>query len=403
MVFWLLVIVIGGLVAAVLALAAVRAHGQRHVDGNDLQIYRDQLDEVSRDLVRQVISEAEAERLRLEVSRRLLDADKLARASGAATGAGANPVLAGSLALAVFGGAFWLYSVLGAQNYRDLPLEARIAAADAARAERPAQDAVEARARALAINPNADPRHVELLQDLRDALMARPDDLRGHLLLARNEAELGDYVAAHKALKRVIEIKAGAAEAADFANYADMLVLAAGGYVSPRAEAALRETLQREPENGTARYYVGLMYAQNDRPDLAFNLWRQLLEDSSSTAPWVAPIRGQIEFAAANAGVRYELPEQTKGPSAADIAAAEGMSEEQQSAMIRGMVERLSERLANEGGPAQDWAQLISTLGVLGQQERAAAIWEEAQTVFAASPGAIAVVRGAAERAGVAK
>ena len=55
-----------------------------------------------------------------------------------------------------------------------------------------------------------------------------------------------------------------------------------------------------------------------------------------------------------------------------------------------------------EGGPAQDWAQLIVALGVLGDQQRAAAIWDEAQTVFAASPDAIAVLRGAAESAGVA-
>ena len=403
MVFWLLAIVIGGLVAALLALAAVRARGQKYGDGNDLQIYRDQLDEVSRDLVRQVISEAEAERLRLEVSRRLLDADRQVRAADDVTGAGANPVLAGLVALALFGGAFWLYSVLGAQNYRDLPLDARIAAADAARAERQSQHLAETRFSALDVNPNADPRDLELMAKLRETLKVRPNDLRGHVLLARNEAELGDYVASHKALQRVIEIKGGAAEASDFANYADMLVLAAGGYVSPRAETALRETLQREPENGTARYYVGLMYAQNDRPDLAFKMWRRLLEESGPTAPWVAPIRDQIEIAAANAGVRYELPEQTKGPSAADIAAAEAMSAEEQSAMVRGMVARLSERLANKGGPAQDWAQLIVALAVLGDQQRAAAIWDEAQTVFAASPDAIAVVRGAAQRAGVAK
>ena len=403
MVFWLLAIVIGGLVAAVLAMAAVRTHGQGLGDGNDMQIYRDQLDEVSRDLVRQVISEAEAERLRLEVSRRLLGADKQARAAGDLTGTGANPVLAGVVALAIFGGAFWLYAVLGAQNYRDLPLGVRIAAADAARAVRPAQDQVEARFGALAINPNADPRHVELVQELREALKARTDDLRGHILLARNEAELGDYVAAHKALKRVIEIKGAAAEASDFSNYADILVLAAGGYVSPMAETALREALQRAPENGTARYYVGLMYAQNDRPDLAFNLWRRLLEDSRADAPWVASIRSQIEFMAASAGVRYELGEDTKGPTAEDIAAAQELGEADQSAMIEAMVARLSERLASEGGPAQDWAQLIGALGVLGQQQRAAAIWDEAQTVFAASPEAIVVIRSAAKRAGVAK
>lgn len=403
LVFWGLAGVIGALVAALLAFAALRTRGGRDGGGNDLQIYRDQLDEVSRDLARQVISETEAERLRLEVSHRLLSADRLALATGDDSGSRANPVLAGLVALAIFGGAFWLYAQLGAQNYRDLPLGARIAAADTARADRPTQDAIEARFSALAIDPNADQRHLALMNDLREALQSRPDDLRGHILLARNEAELDNYVAAHKALSRVIGIRGTDAAAVDFVNYAEMLILAAGGYVSPRAEAALREALLREPEAGAARYYVGLMYAQNERPDLAFSMWRRLLEDSGPGALWVEPIRGQIEFMAASAGVRYELPAQTRGPTADDIAAAQELSAEDQGAMIGAMVARLSARLANEGGPAQDWAQLIVALGVLGEQQRAAAIWNEAQVEFAGSPDAMALVRRAAKRAGVAK
>ena len=403
MIFWGMAILIGALVAASLAFAALRTRGRQDDGGNDMQIYRDQLDEVRRDLVRQVISEAEAERLRLEVSHRLLSADRAARARSAASGSGANPVLAGLVALAIFSGAFLLYAQLGTQNMRDLPLGARVAAADAARAQRPRQAEVEGRFSALAIDPNADQRHLALMKDLREALKARPDDLRGHVLLARNEAELGNYVAAHQALARVIAIRGADAAVQDFMTYAEMLILAAAGYVSPVAETALREALRRSPDNGTARYYVGLMYAQNERPDLAFSMWRRLLEDSSPGAPWVEPIRGQIEFLAASAGVRYELPAQTKGPTADDIAAAQGLSEEDQGAMIGAMVARLSERLANEGGPAQDWAQLIGALGVLGEQQRAAAIWDEAKVEFAASPEAMALVRRAATRAGLAK
>ena len=296
----------GGFAAADHRLS-LRTRWGRSGGGHELQLYREQPYAVSRDLARQVISETEAERLRLEVSHRLLSADRLALATGDDSGSRANPVLAGLVALAIFGGAFWLYAQLGAQNYRDLPLGARIAAADTARADRPTQDAIEARFSALAIDPNADQRHLALMNDLREALQSRPDDLRGHILLARNEAELGNYVAAHKALSRVIGIRGTDAAAVDFVNYAEMLILAAGGYVSPRAEAALREALLREPEAGAARYYVGLMYAQNERPDLAFSMWRRLLEDSGPGALWVEPIRGQIEFMAASAGVRDEI------------------------------------------------------------------------------------------------
>ena len=70
--------------------------------------------------------------------------------------------------------------------------------------------------------------------------------------------------------------------------------------------------------------------------------------------------------------------------------------------MIRGMVEGLALRLAEDGGPPEDWARLIGALGVLGETARARAIWDEARQAFADSPQALAAIRAAAERAGVA-
>ena len=60
--------------------------------------------------------------------------------------------------------------------------------------------------------------------------------------------------------------------------------------------------------------------------------------------------------------------------------------------MIRGMVEGLAGRLADEGGPAEDWARLIASLGVLGETERAAAILAEARDAFAASAADLALL-----------
>jgi cytochrome c-type biogenesis protein CcmH len=67
------------------------------------------------------------------------------------------------------------------------------------------------------------------------------------------------------------------------------------------------------------------------------------------------------------------------------------------------MVEGLSARLAASGGPAEDWARLIAALGVLGEHDRARAIWAEAQRLFADQAEGLAQIEAAARGAGVAQ
>lgn len=399
--FWIIATIICALVAGMLALAALRARSTLPASGTQMQIYRDQLIEVDRDEARGVLDSSEAGRLRLEVSRRLLDADKKAGEAVRYSGA-TSPVLAWLMVMLLFSGSYYVYSRLGAPNYPDLPLTARISAAENVRATRPSQAEVEAQTPSQSIEDQADADHLQLMAKLRTALATRTDDLQGHELLAQNEAVLGNFAAAQRAQEQVLRIKGDAATAADYADYVDLLALAAGGYVSPRGEAAIAKVLDMQPENGTGRYYLGLMYAQTGRPDLAFGFWNELLETSVPNAPWIPPIRAQIETAAQDAGVRFTLPELAPGPSQQDVAAAQDMTENERQDMILSMVEQLSDRLATDGGSAQEWARLIGALGVLGKTEQANNIWSEAKTVFAADPEAMAVIERAARQAGVA-
>ncbi|NND41714.1 MAG: c-type cytochrome biogenesis protein CcmI, partial [Silicimonas sp.] len=151
------------------------------------------------------------------------------------------------------------------------------------------------------------------------------------------------------------------------------------------------------PGNGAAQYYAGLLFAQSGRPDRAFPVWRRLLETSPPDAPWLPVIRDEIAALAAAAGVPY-TPPAVRGPDADDIAAADEMSADERQAMIRGMVDGLADRLATDGGPPEDWARLISALGVLGETARARAIADEALAVFADNAAALATIEAAAQR-----
>jgi cytochrome c-type biogenesis protein CcmH len=126
------------------------------------------------------------------------------------------------------------------------------------------------------------------------------------------------------------------------------------------------------------------------------------MAESTAEAPWLDPIRLQIEEVAALAGERVtlaELPQPSSapapGPTAEQMEAASELPPEDRAAMIEGMVAGLADRLAREGGPPEDWARLITAFGVLGRIDQAQAVYDEALGVFADDPAAIEQIEAA--------
>jgi len=407
LIFWA---VAGAMVLAVGAtLGRALWHGRAEGSASyDLDVYRDQLREVERDLARDVIAEEEAARLRAEIGRRVLQADAEVRGGAAApsVAGGLRGVALGLVAVLLVGVGVGTYKSAGAPGFGDLPLAERLAQAETLRNERMRQAEAETQAATrLPALPAADPRHAELMEKLREVVAARPNDLQGQELLARNEAMLGNFAAAWPAQQMVVVLKGPVATADDLAMQAELMVLAAGGYVSPEAEGVLAEALARDRGHPTARYYSGLMLAQVGRPDLAFRFWAPLWAESTEADPWVERLRTDLPTIAWAAGQhRYEMPElrrAVRGPDAEAMATAEEMSTEERMQMIGAMVDGLAERLGAEGGPAADWAQLIRALGVLGQTERAAAIRDEALQVFEGRTADLDTIRAAARDSGL--
>lgn len=373
---------------------------------SEVDIYREQLAEVERDLERGVLDTSEAERTRTEIARRLLAADKAGSQQ-----TGDAPILASRMTSVLFGvvvvalsGGLYLY--VGAPGAQDLPLKARIAAGDEIRANRMSQAEAEELAQAMPrpeIDAPAD--YLEMVQQLRDIVPTRPEDQAGWRLLARHEAALTNYAAAAAAQAHLVDLVGAQVQITDLERLADYMVAATAGLVTPEAEAVSRQILERDTDNIAARYYLGLLYAQTDRPDVAFRLWKQVIDNGTPEQIHVELAKGQIEDAAWRAGVEYELPRTAAlpGPTADQIEDAANMSAEDQGNMIQGMVGRLMDRLANEGGTPEEWARLINALGVLGDTDRALAIWTEAQGVFAGNTEALTEIRAAAQSAGVAQ
>ncbi|WP_122074823.1 c-type cytochrome biogenesis protein CcmI [Pseudophaeobacter sp. EL27] len=413
MVFWILISFVALAMTTLLGLVLLRAHSVGEPPAAyDLRVYRQQLSDVDKDLLRGVINESDAQRVRTEISRRILaaDAQLQKQSTGNTQPKGFSRLTVLLTAALLIGGTLATYAVLGAPGYVDMGLASRIEAADQYAQSRPNQAEAESKVPALP-SPDLEPGYEELVAQLRQTAGERPDDAQGQALLAQHEANLGNFVAAYQAKENYIRIMSGDIVAQDFGEQAELMIMAAGGYVSPEAEELLDGTLTLDPRNGPARYYYGLLQGQLNRPDIAFKVWADTLRQGPKGAPWINGIEAQIAEMAFRAGVDYTpiappaapgaAAPALAGPSAEDLSAAQELTVDERQEMIRGMVSRLSDRLATEGGSAPEWAQLIGALGVLGERDRAQAIYTEAKTRFSTDAEALAGLEAAAKQAGL--
>jgi len=83
------------------------------------------------------------------------------------------------------------------------------------------------------------------------------------------------------------------------------------------------------------------------------------------------------------------------------VTAAADMSAQDRQTMIKTMVAGLEERLYADGGSVEEWAKLITSLGVLQEHDRARAAFDAGQAAFVGKPGDLAALRAAAITAGL--
>jgi cytochrome c-type biogenesis protein CcmH len=298
--FWAVAASLALVVAAVLVAALRKAPrpGAESAEA-DLAVYKDQLAEIERDLARGTIGAEDATRLRAEVGKRVIEADRLRKAGPAAANDGRPWLLAGVILAVIVPGGLAVYGGLGAPGYPDMALVPRLEALDAGIAGRPSQEAELARLKT--------PRDAALDERLATELgaMTDPAALQAEF---RSRFAAGELQAAVRVQERILALGGDAASANDHANLALALVAEAQGYVSPEAEVELRASLQRDMTNELSRYLVGEMFLQGGRYDQTFRFWRPLAEGGTPGSPWVGSIRERIEEVAQLAGIRTPCP-----------------------------------------------------------------------------------------------
>ncbi|HSF94651.1 MAG TPA: c-type cytochrome biogenesis protein CcmI [Thermohalobaculum sp.] len=347
-------------------------------DSRDAELYRDQLAEIARDVARGVISPVEAEAAGAEVSRRLIGA--AARAETAQPlGPAPRRHSALAVAAAVFGApvlALVVYLAHGVPGLPDLPNADRpMLAQGPSQAE--AESAIAATEPPAALAPDEQD-YAALIAQLEGVMAERPDDTQGLRLLASGYSRLGRHAEAWKAYERLIGLLGAEAETGLYAAQLDAMAIAAGGYVSPQAEAVLGQVLSRDPAQPVGRYYAGLLMAQQGQIDRAVEVWEKLRAESPADAPWL----GFLEMMLAEA---RNVQSGSPGPGASEIEAAETMSPAERQAMIEGMVARLESRLTSTGGEPEEWLRLINAYVQLGRPEDARRIYDSGMAALRGS------------------
>ncbi|MBT4464279.1 MAG: c-type cytochrome biogenesis protein CcmI [Rhodospirillaceae bacterium] len=372
---WLVMAALSIAVLLYILMPLIRPRGGANAarEAYDINVYKDQLKEVERDLERGLLGDDAAEAARMEIKRRLLAADAAVSKKVKTPEAKSGMVLIVALAVFVPVGAVLMYLDLGSPNAPDQPLAERTASA-------PAMSQEETKRRTSLANAVA---------SLVEKLKENPGDVRGWTLLGRSHASMEQYGKSAGAYGKAYELSDGDPKIG--VSYAEAMAFDARTMIPQKAVEVLGAVLLRDPNDPKARYYMALAKAQKGDGEGAMRDWVNLAVTSGADDPWMGLVNQQIERAAEKFGLNpadfmptqsaptfqrpfpqsRPQPSMQSGPSRADMDAAAQMTDEQRQQMIQSMVDGLAERLRKNPDDKQGWLRLERAYRVLGDAAKA--------------------------------
>ncbi len=383
MTFWLLAVFLL-LLTLVGTVWPLLAGSSRAADASDVQIYKDQLREIERDIDRGVVDSREGEASKTEIGRRLLAAARGADSATAVslTGARITFVL---LLVALPAASISGYLAFGSPGVPDTPLAARLDL------------------------PGNEGRIEDLVARVEEHLVRRPNDGDGWKVIAPVYARLGRLDEAVQAYGKAVRLTEPDADL--LSSYGEAMVMQASGIVPEAARRIFEQSATMNPSGVKARFYLAMALNQDRRYAEAIPAWTGLLEGAPDNAPWAAMARSMLTAArtalqneddtdaapGSTGGPTAEAP----GPSRAEIEAAQSLSEDDRQAFIESMVSGLSERLDADGGTVDEWIRLVRAYTVMGRADDARSAVRRARAAHAEDEAALTRLDDAAQSLGV--
>lgn len=354
--------------AAVLAflwpLAAKRNAASRlEIETN---LYQAEVADIDRDVKRGLMTEPDAEAAKAEAARRLLAATAVEPAQ-----AGPRGVKYASLAVILIVPVLTvgLYLRLGAPDYADMPLQARL---------------------------QAQPANMDMaaaLARIEGHLVQEPDDARGWEIMAQVYTRLERPGDAAKAYRNLIRLQGASPDL--LMALGQSLVFADQGRVNEEALAAFEKALAAQPTRLEPRFYLALAAEQQGDRARALEGYARILADAPADAPFVSMVQERI------ARLGGEAPAASAPVAPSPGAAIAAMPPAERETAIRGMVEGLATRLAANGGSLEEWSRLVRAYTVLREPEKARLALAEARKALGAEAAAAAALDALAGELGL--
>ena len=422
MVLGVILTVVISIVAAIVSALSLRRYDQEKVatSEGDISACIDQLTEFEKKAAAGTIDGNEADVTRADIKRRILSAGRTEKLDRARLSLSKRNLAVVAVAGIAIVGSFGLYAwnndlansitsmQLGSRN--STSVVDQLATATAALPPGPLFLQNQQRGRVQGQQQATLGSVDEMIDRVVQRLKRNPKDVEGWRVLGWSYFNTDRFEESSAAYAKAIELSPNNAELRS--AYGEALVRAAAGNVTDEAKAVFERTLQLNPADSRAHFFIGLSKEQAGDKMSALNDWIAILNHGDSSEPWFADLtqranklgqdvgvdvssllhRGNAET---TGGVLGSLEKQQSAapdaarktePTAEDVRNAEAMAPTDRAAMIRGMVDRLAARLEETPNDVEGWIKLIRSRKILGENDAAEEAFHRALDIFKGAP-----------------
>lgn len=342
MLLWIIFAILTSFAAILLVSPFWRANRGDDAQRKDVAVYKQQLAEVDDEHARGLLGDAEAEAARIEISRRILNANAAAEDAAGSRASSMTPYVIVALVATMSMGTYLYY---GSPQLPDRPLASRS-------------------------GPDEGPSIENLVARVEERLREHPEDGQGWNVISRVYMRMGRYEDAAKAFRKTIELLGSTPERQS--NLGEALTMANSSRVTEEAAAAFKKALETNPNDTRAAFWLAAQHEQKGEFEEAAKRYRKLAEG--------------------------DLPDNARNLINQRLASVESRISGQpsfdtdQRAMIDGMVSGLAERLKADGSDLDGWLKLMRAYTVLGRRDDALNAMKQARSNFSGNEDALAQI-----------